>query len=323
MGSIRSSVLLSLLLVGLVSPVLCRRLEEFNEKKNFFLFPTPPTTTTPSTPTYGPGGGHGTSTPSTPTYGPGGGHGTSTPSTPTYGPGGGHGTSTPSTPTYGPGGGHGTSTPSTPSYGTGGHGTSTPSYGTGGHGTSTPSTPSYGTGGSHSTPSTPSYGNGGHGSTTPTYGSGGNHATPTPSHGSGSYNPPSSGSGGHSTPTVPSIDPHHFFTGTCDYWRNHPQQIYAIIGYWSTVGQTFGPTCGVLFGTGTTLHDALSNARNDGFGSLIREGTAAFLNSIANSHFPFTTQQVQEAVATSITSDGAAAAQADLFKQANEGKYHS
>lgn len=280
MGSIRNNVLLSLLLVGLVSPVLCRSLEEFNEKKNFFLIPTPPVSSG-TTPTYGTGGGHSTSTP-TPTYGTGGGPSTSTPSTPTYGTGGGHGTSTPSTPSYGTGGGHGVSTPSTPSYGSGGHG-----------------------------------------STTPTYGSGGSHATPTPSHGSGSYNSPNTGSGSHSTPTVPSLDPHHYFTGTCDYWRTHPQAINAIIGYWNTVGQTFGPTCGIIFGTGTTLHDALSNTRNDGFGSLIREGTAALLNSIASSHFPYTTQQVKEAVISAITSDGAAAAQADVFKQANEGKYHA
>ncbi|XP_078176625.1 uncharacterized protein LOC144571271 isoform X2 [Carex rostrata] len=263
MGSIRNTVLLSLLLVGLVSPVLCRSLEEFNEKKNFFSFPTAPVGHSTPTPTHGTGGGPSTSTPSTPTYGTGGGHGTSTPS-------------------YGTGGGHGVSTPSTPSYGSGGHGSSTP-----------------------------------------TYGSGGNHATPTPSHGSGSYSPPSTGSGGHSTPTVPSLDPHHYFTGTCDYWRTHPQAINAIIGYLSTVGQTFGPTCGFIFGTGTTLHDALSNPRTDGFGSLIREGTAALLNSIASSHFPFTTHQVREAVVSAITSEGAATAQADLFKHANEGKYHA
>ncbi|KAJ3692091.1 hypothetical protein LUZ60_012441 [Juncus effusus] len=285
MESARVSILVSFLLLGLASPAISRTLGEFNEEKNFIFYPAPPFAGG-STPSTGTGGGH--STPSTPSYGSGDPH--STPSTPSYGSGGGH--STPSVPSYGTGGGH--STPSTPSYGTT---PTTPSYG--GHGSPTPT---YG-----STPTTP---------TTPTYGSGSGHATPsTPSYGSG---------GGHAspTPTIPSIDPHHLITGTCDYWRSHPQQIYTIVGYITNIGNTFGPTCGVLFGPTTSLHDALSNPRTDGYGALIREGTASFLNSCSNSHFPFTSDQVRDAVIGSLSTMGAAAAQADIFRQANEGHYH-
>jgi len=44
------------------------------------------------------------------------------------------------------------------------------------------------------------------------------------------------------------------------------------------------------------------------------------LNSIVNKKFPFTTQQVKDCIVVAITSDGAASAQAEIFKKAND--YH-
>nr|CAD1843211.1 unnamed protein product [Ananas comosus var. bracteatus] len=107
------------------------------------------------------------------------------------------------------------------------------------------------------------------------------------------------------SPLIP-VDPHfHYFTGTSDYWRSHPEAIWAIFGYWGTVGQYFGASCGVAFGKSVSLPDALANTRHDGIGALFREGTASFLNSIVNRNFPLTTQQVKDAFAAAVSSDGA------------------
>lgn len=68
-----------------------------------------------------------------------------------------------------------------------------------------------------------------------------------------------------------------------------------------------------------SLPEALANTRNDGFGALLREGTASLLNSMVNRRFPFTTEQVRDAFVAASVSNKAAAAQAKIFKKANEG----
>ncbi|KAJ1278663.1 hypothetical protein BS78_04G096000 [Paspalum vaginatum] len=167
------------------------------------------------------------------------------------------------------------------------------------------------------TTSAPSYG----GSPTPTYGSGGGyHPTPTPSY--GTTPTPSYGS----TPSTPSYGvpeiPKHGFVGSCDYWKSHPDMITAVVGSLGNIGKTFGVACRLIVGKKIeNLHDALSNTRTDGVGALLREGAAAYLNSIVNKKFPFTTQQVKDCIVVAVTSDGAASAQAGIFKKANEHHY--
>jgi len=105
------------------------------------------------------------------------------------------------------------------------------------------------------------------------------------------------------------------------YWRNHPAIIWGILGWWGTLGNAFGVTSSVPgFSPGLSLPQALSNTRTDGLGALYREGTASFLNSMVNSKFPYTTNQVRERFVASLTSNKAAQAQAQLFKMANEGR---
>lgn len=105
------------------------------------------------------------------------------------------------------------------------------------------------------------------------------------------------------------------------YWKSHPDMIIAVVGSLGNIGKTFGAACSLLVGKKLeNLHEALSNTRTDGVGALLREGSAAFLNSIVNKKFPFTTQQVKDCIAVSVTSDDAASAQAGIFKKANE--YH-
>ncbi|KHG14479.1 hypothetical protein F383_09534 [Gossypium arboreum] len=276
------------------------------EQKNYYPVPDPHAGTPPSGSHGTPPSSGGGTPPShgTPSHG-GGYHPSPTPSTPSGGNCGTppHDPSTPSTPSHTPS--HGTPPSSgggsPPSYGGG----SPPSYGGG-------SPPSYGGG------SPPSYGGG----SPPSYGGGS-----PPSYGGGS--PPSYGGGSPTTPIdpgTPSIPSPPFFPaptppigGTCDFWRSHPTLIWGLLGWWGTVGNAFGVTNVPGLGTSMSLPQALSNTRTDGLGALYREGTASFLNSMVNNRFPFSTKQVRETFVAALGSNSAAAAQARLFKLANEG----
>ncbi|KAG8070216.1 hypothetical protein GUJ93_ZPchr0006g43063 [Zizania palustris] len=158
---------------------------------------------------------------------------------------------------------------------------------------------------------TPAYGSGGGYKPTPTYGT-----TPTPSYGTTPSTP--------STPShdVPEVPTKHEFIGSCDYWKNHPDVIIAAIGSLGNIGKTFGAACSMIIGKKLeNLHDALSNTGTDGTSALLREGAAAYLNSIVNKKFPFTTQQIKDCIIVAMTSDGAASAQAGIFKKANDFHY--
>ncbi|KQK18030.1 protodermal factor 1 [Brachypodium distachyon] len=138
------------------------------------------------------------------------------------------------------------------------------------------------------------YGGGGGGGG---YGGGGGGYTPTP------------------TPTTPS------YTGTCDYWKSHPDKIISCVGSLGSIVGSFGDVCSSFYGTKIqTLKDALCSTRTDCYGDLLREGAAAYINSIAakKAHFAYTTHQVKDCIALALTSEVAAAAQAALFKKANQ-----
>ena len=95
--------------------------------------------------------------------------------------------------------------------------------------------------------------------------------------------------------------------------------IWGLLGWWGTVGNAFGVTSNPGFGATMSLPQALSNTRTDGLGALYREGTASLLNSMVNNRFPFSTKQVRDSFVAALGSNSAAAAQARLFKLANEG----
>ncbi|KAG8077780.1 hypothetical protein GUJ93_ZPchr0007g5737 [Zizania palustris] len=287
--------------------------------------PTPSSGTSPTTP----GGGYypptpsvGNAPPSPPSSGtspttPGGGYYPPSPSigdvppSPSSGtspttPGGGYYPPTPSVSNVPPPPSSGTS-PSTPG---GGYYPPTPSIGVG------PPSPSSGT-----SPTTPG---GGHYPPTPSTGE-----APTPdvpllppiSTPSTPYSPlvPMPPSSTTPTPFEPNTPP--FFTGPCTYWLSHPGVIWGLFGFWCPLGLLFGPSAAAPFGHDLTVTEALANTREDGVGALYREGTASLLNSMVNSKFTFTTQQVKDAFVAALGSgdDHAAAAQAELFKMANEG----
>ncbi|KZV56285.1 hypothetical protein F511_00282 [Dorcoceras hygrometricum] len=228
-------------------------------------------------------------------------------------------------PSHGSGGGHATPTPSH-GGGSGSYGGSPPANcGTppsGRHHRTSPSTPSGGGGYYHSPPiSTPS-------PTTPTTPIPGSGTSPTtPIVNPPIVTPPIVDPGTPTTPgaTIPS-PPFSFGPSsppfTCIFWRNHPTLVWGLIGWIGTVGGTVGGTLGVPtapgFSPSTNVLQALSNTRTDGYGELYREGTAAFLNSIAHTRFPYTTTQVKDSFIAALSSNKAASAQAKLFKQANE-----
>ncbi|GMI99298.1 hypothetical protein HRI_003599100 [Hibiscus trionum] len=196
--------------------------------------------------------------------------------------------------------------PHTGTVPSGSHGGSPPTHGSGGgyHPTPTPSTPSGRDCGTPphepSTPSKPSH--------SPSHGGYNNyhHSPPTPA----TVSPPS-------TPVNDPGSPH--LGGTCDFWRSHPALIWRVLGWWGNVGSVFGVTSIPGFGSTMSLPQALSNTRNDGVGALYREGTASFLNSMVNKRFPFSTTHVRESLVAALGSNSAAAAQAHIFKLANEG----
>lgn len=105
------------------------------------------------------------------------------------------------------------------------------------------------------------------------------------------------------------------------FWATHPMLIWSLLGYFGTMGGAFSPVATTTFGENLSFPEALSNTRTDAIGALFREGTASLLNSMVDNKFPFTTQQVRDAFTSSLHSNRAAAAQAKVFKKANEGHY--
>ncbi|XP_076906171.1 uncharacterized protein LOC143562169 isoform X1 [Bidens hawaiensis] len=164
--------------------------------------------------------------------------------------------------------------------------------------------------------------------------------SPAPPTGGYHYNPPSSGGSPPTDPSSPPVvlppttpesppllpsppyDPNTPpIGGTCNFWRNHPGIIWGLFGWWgTTIGSAFG-TPSALPATGAHLNllQALSNTKTDGISALYREGTASLLNSMVNKNFPYTTNHVKDSFVAALGSNKAAAAQARVFKLANEG----
>uniref|UniRef100_A0A0E0HSA6 Uncharacterized protein n=2 Tax=Oryza TaxID=4527 RepID=A0A0E0HSA6_ORYNI len=111
------------------------------------------------------------------------------------------------------------------------------------------------------------------------------------------------------------------FTGSCDFWKSHPEKIISCIGSLGSIVGSFGDVCSGFFGSKLqTLQDALCSTRKDCYGDLLREGAAAYINSVAakkQAKFAYTTQQVKSCILLGLTSKAAAIEQAALFKKAN------
>lgn len=74
-----------------------------------------------------------------------------------------------------------------------------------------------------------------------------------------------------------------------------------------------------IFGSTTTLHQGLTSSRTDAYGALLRQGSAAVLNSYSSRTYPFTPLQVKSAFRGALVSQQAAAVMATKFENANLG----
>jgi hypothetical protein len=111
--------------------------------------------------------------------------------------------------------------------------------------------------------------------------------------------------------------------GTCTYWSSHTSSIPSILeGTIASLISLFDIATGTTqlpFASGTTLVQGLTNTRPDAYGSLMRQGSAALINSYHFSNFAYTPQQVRESFNGALYSEQAAAVQAVQFENANRG----
>jgi hypothetical protein len=111
--------------------------------------------------------------------------------------------------------------------------------------------------------------------------------------------------------------------GTCTYWSSHTSSIPSILeGTIASLISLFDIATGTTqlpFASGTTLVQGLTNTRPDAYGALMRQGSAALINSYHFSNFAYTPQQVRESFNGALYSEQAAAVQAVQFENANRG----
>lgn len=111
--------------------------------------------------------------------------------------------------------------------------------------------------------------------------------------------------------------------GTCTYWSSHTSGIPSILeGTIASLISLFDIATGTTrlpFASGTTLVQGLTNTRPDAYGALMRQGSAALINSYYFSNFAYTPQQVRESFNGALYSEQAAAVQAVQFENANRG----
>nr|GMD22221.1 Protodermal factor 1 like [Ipomoea batatas] len=108
---------------------------------------------------------------------------------------------------------------------------------------------------------------------------------------------------------------------TPQYWSSRREAWPRMVPEMSTVSKVFGSRAYERYRYDLTLLEAAS--RNDDgddvFASLVKESTAALLNSYARKpHFPFTAWEVKTRLIQALVSKDAAAKQAQSFADANQ-----
>ncbi|XP_004289942.1 PREDICTED: uncharacterized protein LOC101311235 [Fragaria vesca subsp. vesca] len=109
-------------------------------------------------------------------------------------------------------------------------------------------------------------------------------------------------------------------TGRCtpDYWGSRVESWPRMVPQTSTVSKVFGSRAYERYRSDLTLMEA--TARNDDenvFPRLLKEASAALINSYARKGFPYTAWEVKTRVIQGLVSERAAARQAQVFFQAN------
>lgn len=86
----------------------------------------------------------------------------------------------------------------------------------------------------------------------------------------------------------------------------------------ATVAKVFGSRARERYGSEMTLMEAAATARDEAFGRLVKEATAALLNSYGRREFPLSAWEVKTLLIKALVSEEAAALQSQRFAVAND-----
>ncbi|CAK9211786.1 unnamed protein product [Sphagnum troendelagicum] len=103
---------------------------------------------------------------------------------------------------------------------------------------------------------------------------------------------------------------------SCDFWSTHISSWPSFFSLFSTVAEAFGTEAANVFGA-ITLFEGLMDTRVDGYSQLLRQGSAAILNSYTKPNFALTHVSVMEQFNSALTSRSTALVQAKKFENAN------
>lgn len=102
----------------------------------------------------------------------------------------------------------------------------------------------------------------------------------------------------------------------CSFWSTHISSWPSFFSLFSTVAEAFGTEAAKVFGS-ITLFEGLMDKRVDGYSQLLRQGSAAILNSYTKPNFALTHVSVMEQFNSALTSSSTALVQAKKFENAN------
>ncbi|KAM6565139.1 hypothetical protein CsatB_025137 [Cannabis sativa] len=124
--------------------------------------------------------------------------------------------------------------------------------------------------------------------------------------------------------SVSAIRPGFLYTRTTPrctpkYWGSRREAWPKMVPQTSTVSKVFGSRARERFRSDLTLIEAtVRNDRGDSYRGLLKQATAALLNSYSRKGFPYTSWAVKTLLIKALVSDDAAALQAQHFYIANE-----
>jgi len=135
--------------------------------------------------------------------------------------------------------------------------------------------------------------------------------------------PPAEAPDGDCPPPSPPSSP-----GSCSSWaKAHPSTLPDLLSFITPIKDIFakaGDSSTIqaitsIFGSKITLHQGLTQTGTDGYSSLLRQGSAAILNSYTVRDFPYRPVQVTSAFRGALVSQQAASVMATKFENANLG----
>jgi hypothetical protein len=106
---------------------------------------------------------------------------------------------------------------------------------------------------------------------------------------------------------------------SCSFWSLNTSMFPDFLTIFTTILDLFGGSSGSIFGSQMTLYQGLTSTRPDAYGSLLRQGSAAILNSYTSRSYPYTPFQVKSQFRSALVSQQAAAVMAVNFENANHG----